>query len=130
MGKRAIGIPLGTEIDAATVDSLEILKKDLGALGVRLTIAGALPGDTLLFEYDDEAHKRNAGRKRKIVPPDSGLADMTQEQMDEWLLGTPVADIQETLGIGRATAYRRVNEARLRIEYAAVSLDCIDGLQR
>ena len=51
---------------------------------------------------------------------------MTQTQMDEWLLDTPIAEIQETLDVGRATAYRRVREARSRVVYAVVSLADID----
>ena len=54
---------------------------------------------------------------------------MTQAQTDEWLLDTPIAEIQETLDVGRATAYRRVREARSRVVYAVVSLADIDDNQ-
>lgn len=91
-------------------------------MGVRLTIPDVLPGGTLVFEYDDEAHKRNAGRRRKAIPADSELSEMTQAQMDEWLLDASIAEIQEALGVGRATAYRRAREARSRVVYAVVSL--------
>ncbi len=91
-------------------------------MGVHPTIPDTLPGGALVFEYDDEAHKRNAGRKRKTIPADSKLSEMTQAQMDEWLLDAPIAEIQETLDVGRATAYRRVREARSRMVYAVVSL--------
>ena len=122
MSERTIRIPLSDEIDASTA-------KDLNAMGVRLTIPDALPGGALVFEYDDEAHKRNAGRKRKTIPADSEFSKMTQAQMDEWLLDAPIAEIQKTLDVGRATAYRRVREARSRVVYAVVSLADIDDNQ-
>lgn len=122
MSRRTIQIPLSDEIDASTAEGLKVLEKDLGAMGVRLTIPDVLPGGTLVFEYDDEAHKRNAGRRRKAIPADSELSEMTQAQMDEWLLDASIAEIQEALGVGRATAYRRAREARSRVVYAVVSL--------
>lgn len=122
MSRRTIQIPLSDEIDASTAEGLKVLEKDLGAMGVRLTIPDVLPGGTLVFEYDDEAHKRNAGRRRKAIPADSELSEMTQAQMDEWLLDASIAEIQKALGVGRATAYRRAREARSRVVYAVVSL--------
>lgn len=129
MGRCAIRILLSDETEASTAEDLQVLKKDLSAMGVRLTIPDSLPGGTLVFEYDDEAHKRNAGRKKKAVPANSDLSEMTSEEMDEWLLATPIADIQEELDVGRATAYRRVSEARSRVEYAVVSLADNDSAQ-
>lgn len=129
MSKRIIEVPLNKDIDDSAAESLEILKKDLGAMGVRLTIPGVLPGGTLVFEYDDEAYKRNAGRKKKTAPANSHLAGMTQAQMDEWLLDASIAEIQEILNVGRATAYRRVSEARSRMVYAMVSLGDMDDIQ-
>ena len=89
MSERTIRIPLSDEIDASAAEDLNTLKKDLATMGVRLTIPDALPGGALVFEYDDEAHKRNAGRKRKTIPADSELSEMTQAQMDEWLPPSP-----------------------------------------
>ncbi len=129
MSKHIIEVPLGKEIGASTAEDLKTLEKDLGAMGVRLAIPDTLSGGALVFEYDDEAHKRNAGRKKKAIPADSELSEMTQAQMDEWLLDTPIAEIQETLDVGRATAYRRVREARSRVVYAVVSLADIDDNQ-
>ena len=129
MSERTIRIPLSDEIDDSTAEDLKVLEKDLAAMGVRLTIPDTLPGGVLAFEYDDEAHKRNAGRKKKAIPAGSELSEMTQAQMDEWLLDTPIAKIQETLNVGRATAYRRVREARSRVVYAVVSLVDIDDSQ-
>ena len=129
MSERTIRIPLSDEIDASTAEDLKVLEKDLATMGVRLTILDALPGGALVFEYDDEAHKRNAGRKRKAIPADSELSEMTQAQMDEWLLDAPIAEIQKTLDVGRANAYRRVREARSRVVYAVVSLADIDDNQ-
>ena len=122
MGKRTIRIPLSERTSVSTAEGLKVLENDLGAMGVRLTIPDVLPGGMLVFEYDDEAHKRNAGRRKKPIPADSGLSEMTQEEMDEWLLDAPIAEIQKTLDVGRATAYRRVSEARSRVVYAMVSL--------
>ena len=129
MGRCAIRILLSDETEASTAEDLQVLKKDLSAMGVRLTIPDSLPGGTLVVEYDDEAHTRNAGRKKKAVPANSDLSEMTSEEMDEWLLATPIADIQEELDVGRATAYRRVSEARSRVEYAVVSLADNDSAQ-
>ena len=129
MGRCAIRILLSDETEASTAEDLQVLKKDLSAMGVRLTIPDSLPGGTLVFEYDDEAHTRNAGRKKKAVPANSDLSEMTSEEMAEWLLATPIADIQEELDVGRATAYRRVSEARSRVEYAVVSLADNDSAQ-
>lgn len=130
MGKRLVKIPLSKKVGASTVNALELLKRDLGAMGVQLTLPDPLSGGTLVFEYDDETHKRNAGRKKKAIPASSKLARKTQEQVDEWLLDASIVDIQEALGIGRATAYRRVNEARSRVEYAIVSLANADESHR
>ena len=126
MSKRTINVPLSKKIDASTAKDLNILRKDLDAMGLRLVIPDTLRGGTLVFEYDDETHKRNAGRKKKAIPPDSELSEMTQAQMDEWLLDAPIAEIQAMLGVGRATAYRRVKEAQSRVVYEVVSLADID----
>ena len=130
MSKRTINVPLGKKIGASTAEDLNILKKDLDAMGVCLAIPDTLRGGTLVFEYDDEAHKRNAGRKKKAIPPDSELSEMTRTQMDEWLLDAPIAEIQAALGVGRATAYRRVKEAQSRVVYGVVSLEGIDDDQK
>ncbi|WP_304596516.1 hypothetical protein [Adlercreutzia caecimuris] len=130
MSKRTINVPLSKKIDASTAEDLNILKKDLDTMGVRLAIPDTLRGGTLVFEYDDEAHKRNAGRKKKAIPPDSELSEMTQAQMDEWLLDAPIAEIQEVLDVGRATVYRRVKEAQSRVVYGVVSLANIDDDQK
>ena len=130
MSKRTINVPLSKRIDASTAEDLNILKKDLDAMGVRLVIPDTLRGGTLVFEYDNEAHKRNAGRKKKAIPPNSELSEMTQAQMDEWLLDAPIAEIQEALDVGRATAYRRVKEAQSRVVNEVVSLVDIDDDQK
>ena len=65
MSERTIRAPLSDEIDASTAEDLKVLEKDLATMGVRLTIPDALPGGALVFEYDDEAHKRNAGRRER-----------------------------------------------------------------
>lgn len=122
MSNRIIEVPLSNNIDVSTAEDLKVLENDLGAMGVRLTVPSVLPGGTLVFEYDDEAHKRNAGRRKKVIPADSRLSEMTQEEIDEWLLDAPIAEIQKTLDVGRATAYRRVSEARSRVVYTVVSL--------
>lgn len=131
VGKRLIKIPLGSAIDPSTVKDIETLKNDLDVMGVSLAVSGSLLGGTLVFEYDSEAHKRNAGRKKKVIPENSTIAGMTPEQLDEWLLNASISEIQEALDVGRATAYRRVSEARSRVEYAVVSLesanDVIEG---
>lgn len=123
MSRKIVKIPLGNEISSSTAEDINLLKKDLDALGVHLAFSGTSQGGTLSFEYDDEAHKRNAGRKKKDIPADSELAKKTQEQMDAWLLQASIDAIQEELGVARATAYRRVSEARSRVEYAIVPFD-------
>ena len=115
VGKRLIKIPLGSAIDPSTVKDIETLKNDLDAMGVSLAVSGSLLG----------------GRKKKVIPENSTIAGMTPEQLDEWLLNASISEIQEALDVGRATAYRRVSEARSRVEYAVVSLesanDVIEG---
>ncbi|MFQ9742874.1 MAG: hypothetical protein ACLRX5_10650 [Slackia sp.] len=64
MSKHTIEVPLSEVIDTSTIEDLGSQERP-GAMGVRLTIPDALPGGTLVFEYDDEAHKRNAGRKKR-----------------------------------------------------------------
>ena len=55
---------------------------------------------------------------------------MTPTQMDEWLLDASISEIKEALNVGRATAYRRVSEARSQVDYAAVCLADIDDTQK
>ena len=128
MGKRLIKIPLSTKIEISTANDIALLKADLAAMGIHLIVPNPIEGGTLVFEYDNAVYKRNAGRKKKAIPPNSKLAEKTQEQLDEWLAKSSVAEIQKELGVGRATAYRRMNEARERQEYAIVSLDDKDEL--
>lgn len=83
MSRHTIRIPLSGEIDASMAEDFKALGKDLDAMGVHLTVLDVLPSGALVFEYDDKAHKRNAGRKRKAISSDSELSGMTQAKMDE-----------------------------------------------
>ena len=39
MSKHTIEVPLSEVIDTSTIEDLKVLKKDLGAMGVRLTLS-------------------------------------------------------------------------------------------
>ena len=122
MGETKVTLPHSKRLTAKDVVSIQSLAGDLSAMGVDIELVCAAGKNLLVFEYDSEAYKRNAGRKRKHIPDESVLSNMSQEQMDEWLLGNSIETIKSELQVGRATAFRRRAEARERISYAVVSL--------
>ncbi len=122
MGETKVTLPLSKRLTAKDVVSIQSLAGDLSAMGVDVELVCAAGKNLLVFEYDSETYKRNAGRKRKHIPDESVLSNMSQEQMDEWLLGNSIETIKSELQVGRATAFRRRAEARERISYAVVSL--------
>lgn len=117
-----IAIPLAKNLNDTDIQSLESLAKDLSIMGITVKMPNPLSGGALIFEYDREAHKRNAGRKKKTIPAKSAISKMTQNQIDDWLLNNPIETIQTELGVGRSTAFRRRAEARERITYAVAPL--------
>ncbi|WP_251213077.1 hypothetical protein [Adlercreutzia murintestinalis] len=118
-----IAIPLAKNLNDTDIQSLESLAKDLSIMGITVKMPNPLSGGALIFEYDREAHKRNAGRKKKTIPTKSAISKMTQNQIDDWLLNNPIETIQTELGVGRSTAFRRRTEARERVEYAIIALE-------
>ena len=116
-------LPLSQELSPQDIESIKTFAKDLSAVGIHIELPSPLAGGRLTIKYDPNAHKRNAGRKRKRMPTDSVLQDMTQEQMDNWLLNNTIDETCKELGISRSTAFRRRAEARERISYAIVHLD-------
>lgn len=123
MGRTRIVVPLSKKLSPEERSNIETLSCDLLAMDVRMFLETHSSNNVLVFEYDTDTHKRNAGRKRKAIPSESPLCKMSQEELDCWLLSNPIELIQEELKIGRATAFRRRAEANERISYAIVSFD-------
>lgn len=123
MGKTEVSLPLARKLSTADVVSAQALIDDLGVMGIGVELNCSSGKNLITFEYDPEAHKRNAGRKRICVPIESHLCQMSQEEMDEWLLNSSIETIIEELQVSRSTVFRRRAEARERILYAVVSLD-------
>lgn len=114
-------LPLSEELSEENFASIEKLASDLKSAGINVAIDDS--AQSLIFTYDTDALKRNAGRKRKGIPDESILSKMSSEQMDDWLLTSSIEAIENELGVGRATAFRRRAEARSRISYAVVSFE-------
>ncbi len=120
MGMSRVTIPLSGDIGEDDLAQIETLVRELGAMGIAVTLPDALPDGGLVFEYDPEAYKRGAGRKRKPAPSDGALGAMSESELDDWLITTDADAVAEGLGVSRSTAYRRKAEARQRVEYATV----------
>lgn len=52
-------------------------------MGITVTLPDPLAGGEVVFEYDRDAYKRGAGRKRKAAPGDSAIADMSESETDD-----------------------------------------------
>lgn len=115
-------IPLSGKIGDKETSAIQTLARDLGAMGITVTLPDPPAGGELVFEYDRDAYKRGAGRKRKQAPADSAIAGMSESETDGWLVRTAAEVIADTLGVSRSTAYRRKAEAKQRVEYAMVSM--------
>lgn len=118
MGMSRVTIPLSKDISEDDLAQIETLARDLGAMGIAITLPDSPAGSTLVFEYDPQAYKRGAGRKRKPAPLDGTLGVMNESELDDWLITTDADAVAEGLGVSRSTAYRRKAEARQRVEYA------------
>lgn len=115
-------IPLSGKIGDKETAAIQTLARDLGAMGITVTLPDPLAGGELVFEYDRDAYKRGAGRKRKQAPADSAIAGLSESETDGWLVRTAAEVIADTLGVSRSTAYRRKAEAKQRVEYAMISM--------
>lgn len=115
-------IPLSGKIGDKETAAIQTLARDLGAMGITVTLPDPPAGGELVFEYDRDAYKRGAGRKRKQAPADSAIAGLSESETDDWLVRTTAETIAEVLGVSRSTAYRRKTEAKQRVEYAMVSM--------
>lgn len=129
MGKTTLKIPLSQNLGEQNIESILHLIDDLSKIGIEIELTKSSFGNSLVFNYDKESYKRNAGRKKKDVPSSSFLNNMTQEQIDEWLLDNTIDAIQKELNIGRSTAFRRRTEARERITYSVISINDDDILE-
>lgn len=116
-----VKLPLSEELSEENFASIEKLASDLKSAGINVAIDDS--AQSLIFTYDTDALKRNAGRKRKDIPDESILSRISPKQMDDWLLTSSIEAIENELGVGRATAFRRRAEARSRISYAIVSFE-------
>lgn len=105
-------IPLSGKIGDKETSAIQTLARDLGAMGITVTLPDPPAGGELVFEYDRDAYKRGAGRKRKQAPADSAIAGMSESETDGWLVRTAAEVIADTLGVSRSTAYRRKAEAQ------------------
>lgn len=126
MGHAIHGIPLANTLAEEDVASIRKLAHDLDAMGIRVNLPNPLPGGTIVLEYDPDAYRRGAGRKKKPLPAKSATQQMTQEEMDCWLLRSSIEEISKELGVGRATVFRRRAEARERISYHIAKLEGAD----
>lgn len=115
-------IPLSGKIGDKETAAIQTLARDLGAMGITVTLPDPPAGGEFVFEYDRDAYKRGAGRKRKQAPADSAIAGMSESETDGWLVRTAAEVIADTLGVSRSTAYRRKAEAKQRVKYAMVSM--------
>lgn len=115
-------IPLSGKIGDKETAAIQTLARDLGAMGITVTLPDPPAGGELVFEYDRDAYKRGAGRKRKQAPADSAIAGLSESEADGWLVRTTAETIADALGVSRSTAYRRKAEAKQRMEYAMVSM--------
>ena len=123
MSLTRVSIPLSGSLDDEDIEKIDALKRDLGTMGIAVTPPDPLASGELVFEYDRDAYKRGAGRKRKPAPAGSVIASMSEAEADDWLVGTAAEMIAETLGVSRSTAYRRKAEAKQRVEDAMVRMD-------
>lgn len=115
-------IPLSGKIGDKETAAIQTLARDPGAMGITVTLPDPPAGGELVFEYDRDAYKRGAGRKRKQAPADSAIAGLSESEADSWLVRTTAKTIADALGVSRSTAYRRKAEAKQRVEYAMVSM--------
>lgn len=114
MASRALHIPVHESAVADETGELATLISDMGAMGVRVGLAKTPSGVELVFEYDPERHKRNAGRKRKGIPEEGPLSSLDGAAIDRWLVSHQIEDVMAALRVSRSTAYRRVAEAKAR----------------
>ncbi len=123
MNRVEVTLPLAKKLNDQDLEAINQLTLDLKTMGITIEITSENSKKYIVFEYDRDAYKRNAGRKRKGIPQKSFINKMDQSQLDEWLLNTPIESIEEELGIARSTAFRRRAEARERTSYAVISLE-------
>lgn len=122
MSLTRVSIPLSGKIGDKETAAIQTLARDLCAMGITVTLPDPPAGGELVFEYDRDAYKRGAGRKRKQALADSAIAGLSESESDGWLVRTTAETIAEVLGVSRSTAYRRKAEAKQRVEYAMVEV--------
>lgn len=122
MSLTRVAIPLSEKIGDKGTVALQTLARDLDTMGITVTLPDPLAGGAVVFEYNRDAYKRGAGRKRKAVPASSAIAGMSESETDDWLVRTAADMIASALGVSRSTAYRRKAEAKQRMEYTLVRM--------
>lgn len=122
-------IPLAEKLTEADLASIKTLVANLETMEIEVTLQQSPSNNKLIFSCNIKANRRNAGRKEKPIPLDSPLHKMSQNQIDAWLLDNSIETIEKELNVGRATAFRRRANARERLEYAVVSLDCTEDAE-
>lgn len=123
MARINLEIPIAANLKDTELRSIETLMNDLSAFGIRASLISSPSGTFIMFEYDLQKQKRNAGRKRKEVPSESILRNMDEVEMDSWLLSQSIQEICNELEVSRATAFRRRTEARKRLSYYIMTLE-------
>lgn len=68
------------------------------------------------FTYDVERHKRNTGRKPIPVPERSAVSSLGEAELDKWIVSHDLAEVMDALGVSPSTAYRRISQAKQRLD--------------
>lgn len=123
MSLTRVTIPLSKNLVNEDIEGINTLKHDLTAMGIIVALSNPLAGGELVFEYDREAYKRGAGRKRKQTPPDGKLGAMNKVELDDWIARTNAGTVAKELGVSRSTAYRRKAEAKRHIKYTMIRME-------
>lgn len=116
-------IQLPKALSKKDLTSIKALTNDFKKMGISVKTIIQSSGNFLKFTYDPDCHKRNAGRKKKTIPENSSLKEMTEKEQNNWFLNSSIKTITQELNISRATAFRRRAEARGNLTYAIVSLE-------
>lgn len=117
MTTRTTSIPLPERsITTGEAEHLETLVADMLKMGIVVTRGHADGVARLDFTYDVERHKRNAGRKPIPVPERSAVSLLGEAEVDEWIVSHDLAEVMDALGVSPSTAYRRISQAKQRLD--------------
>lgn len=117
MMTRTTSIPLPERsLTTGETGCLETLVADMLKMGIIVTREHADGLARLDFTYDVERHKRNAGRKPIPVPERSAVSSLGEAELDKWIASHDLAEVMDALGVSRSTAYRRISQAKHRLD--------------